>query len=59
MAMARTKEELIEENVNLARDWEEAGDVLFDDDLSQEEKVEKLQDYFESEEDEDEDEDEE
>lgn len=56
--MARTKEELIEENVNLARDWEDAGEVLFDDDLSDEDKVESLRDYFESEEDEDEGEDE-
>jgi len=51
--MAKTKEQLIEENVDLSRDMEEAADVLDDDDLSDEEKVGQLQDLFGFEEDDD------
>jgi len=53
-AMAKTKEQLIEENVDLSRDIEEAEDVLDDDDIDAEEKVAKLQDLFGFEEEEEE-----
>ncbi len=52
--MAKTKEQLIEENVDLSRDIEEAENVLDDDDIDADEKVAKLQDLFGFEEEEEE-----